>query len=268
MNPWRRSVSIIVHRDGALESTTLRIPLWVLRGLLIAAIATAVLLVLAVAFYGPIARQAARVPGLVREVERLTLDNARVRELAVALDSVEANYARLRRMVGADIVPDPVQIGSPIPVAPALLVQAAGHRPAYDPGPSVPRHWPLDERGYLTRGYVADAGSGPGAPEPHSGLDLAVPVGALVRAAGGGTVLQTGDEPEYGLFVLLQHPNGYQTLYGHLSRITAGEGERVPEGTVVGRSGNTGRSSAPHLHFEIRHNGVSIDPSTLVKERP
>lgn len=263
MNGWRRGVSIIVHRDGALNSTTFRIPVWILRGLLIAAITTVVFLALAVAFYGPIARQAARVPGLVREVERLTLETARVRELALALDSVEASYARLRGMVGADIVPDPVQIGSALPVAPALLVLPADLRPAYEAGPSVPRHWPLEERGYVTRGYA----SGGAADEQHPGLDVAVPVGALVRAAGGGTVLQAGEEPEYGRFVLLQHPNGYQTMYGHLSRITAIAGEPIAAGAVLGRSGNTGRSSAPHLHFEIRHNGVSVDPLTLVKER-
>ncbi len=263
MKGWRRYVSIIVHRDGALDSRTFRVPVWVLRGLLVGAIVTVVLLALAVAFYGPIARQAARVPGLVREVERLSRDNLRVRELAVALDSVQAGYQRLRSMVGADVVPDPVQVGSALPVAPAVEVLPAEARVAYDPGPSPPRYWPLDERGYLTRGYASPGGGD----EQHPGLDIAVPVGALVRAAAGGTVLQAGEEPEYGRFVLLQHPNGYQTMYGHLSRVVAVEGERVPARAVVGRSGNTGRSSAPHLHFEIRLNGVSIDPLTMVKER-
>jgi murein DD-endopeptidase MepM/ murein hydrolase activator NlpD len=257
-----RSVSIIVQRDGALKASTLRVPLWLLRGLLIAGITVTVFLALAVAFYGPIARQAARVPGLRREVERLTRDNARVRELALALDSVEANYGRLRSMVGADIVPDPVQIGSPLPVAPAIVVLAAELRPQYESGPSVPRFWPLSGAGYVTRGYAATGT----AEEQHSGVDVAVPVGDLVRAAGGGTVLQAGDDPEYGRFVLLQHPNGYQTMYGHLSRVTAQEGARVAAGAVLGRSGSTGRSTAPHLHFEVRHNGVSIDPLTLVKE--
>lgn len=257
----RRSVSVMIHRDGALKSTSYRVPLWLLRGLLIAAIAVIVFLVLAVAYYAPIARQAARVPGLEREVERLQRDNARVRELAQALDSVEANFSRLRSLVGADIVPDPVQLGSPLPVAPALLVLPRELRPVYVAGPTDPRHWPLDERGYVTRGYSEAEGS-----DQHPGLDVAVPVGALVRVAGGGTVLQAGEDPEYGRFVLVQHADGYQTMYGHLSRTTTVEGERVRAGRVIGRSGNTGRSTAPHLHFEIRHNGVSIDPLTMVKE--
>lgn len=267
MSRSRRGVSILVSIDGALKSTTYRAPLWVVRLALGGAVGLAVLLVAAVTFYGPIARAAARVPGLEREVERLSVDRDRVRELAQALDSVEANYARLRQMVGADIVPDPMQLGSSAPVAPAVLVVPAGLKPTYERGPSVPHHWPLDERGYVTRGQVADnAASAPGSDEAHPGIDIAVPVGTLVRAAGGGTVLQTGEGAEYGRFVLLQHPEGYQTMYGHLSRITAVEGARIAAGEVLGRSGNTGRSSAPHLHFEVRQNGVSIDPLTLIKE--
>ena len=114
---------------------------------------------------------------------------------------------------------------------------------------------------YITRGQNADSTD-----EAHPGVDIAVPIGTLVRATAGGTVLQTGNEREYGYFALIQHPNGYQSMYGHLSRVVAVQGTRIRAGEVVGRSGNTGRSSAPHLHFEIRHNGVSIDPLTLIRE--
>lgn len=262
MSRLRRSVSVIVHRDGALKGKTYRIPLWALRGVLVVVVAAAVLLVLAVTFSTPIARQAARVPRLEREVERLRTDNARIRELAAALDSVEASYARLRNMVGADIVPDPVALASPLLLAPAIVVRPAGQRVRYESGASAPKHWPLDERGYVTRGQV----SADSAADVHPGLDIAVAVGTVVRAAGGGSVLQTGEEPEYGLFVLVRHPEGYQSMYGHLSRITAVQGTRIRAGEVLGRSGNTGRSTAPHLHFEIRLNGVSVDPLTMAKE--
>ena len=91
-------------------------------------------------------------------------------------------------------------------------------------------------------------------------------VRTMIRASGGGEVLQTGTDPEYGLFVLLQHPDGYQTMYGHLSRVAVGLSQPVGSGEVIGLSGNSGRSSAPHLHFEIRREGKSLDPLTLVKE--
>jgi len=87
-----------------------------------------------------------------------------------------------------------------------------------------------------------------------------------VRASGGGTVGQTGEDPEYGLFVLLDHSDEYQTMYGHLSRVVVQPGAAVIRGQVIGLSGNSGRSSAPHLHFEIRQRGTSLDPRTMVKE--
>ena len=266
MSPGKRGVSLIVQRDGALQSSSYRLSLWVLRAALIAAVALTVAAVLGVAVYGPIIRQAARVPALTRELERLRADNRRIRDLANALDSVEANYEQLRHMVGADIVPDRLALGSSLPVAPAIYaaVPRGGGPAALESTPSPPRHWPLDERGYVTRGQVAGRGSG--GEEAHPGIDIAVPSGSVVRAAGGGTVLQTGVQSEYGNFVLLEHPEGYRSMYGHLSRILAVEGTRVRAGEVIALSGNTGRSSAPHLHFEIRLNGVAVDPGTMVKE--
>jgi len=262
MSGGRRGVSLIVQRDGAPRARTYRLSRWGFTALLVGSVVFAVLLVLGVAFYGPVARQAGRVPGLQREVERLRTDNRKIRQLASALDSVEANYERLRGMVGADIVPDRLLLSSALPVAPPLLAVVPGAAPRYETGSSPPTHWPLDERGYVTRGQaLADS-----AEDQHPGIDIAVPVGSVVRASGGAVVLQTGAHEEYGSFVLLEHPDGYQSMYGHLSRILAVQGTEVRAGEVIGRSGNTGRSSAPHLHFEIRHNGLSIDPGMMLKE--
>lgn len=259
----RRGVSVIVQADGALKSQQFRLPLWLLRLLLAALVVVVVLAVLGVAFYGPIARQAARVPALERDVARLELENAQVRELAVALDSLEVRYQQLRQLVGADIVPEPLALRSTLPLAAAVQARLPGQGPR-PVGPTLPTAWPLDESGYLTRGQIGPSSGD----EPHPGLDIAVPVGSLVRAAGGGTVLQAGEEPAYGRFVLIEHPDGYESMYGHLSRVVVRTGDRVNEGEVIGRSGNTGRSSAPHLHFEIRRQGLPVDPATLLREIP
>jgi murein DD-endopeptidase MepM/ murein hydrolase activator NlpD len=165
-------------------------------------------------------------------------------------------------MVGGDIVRDPVTIGVALPVAPAVLAHVADAPRGPSVGLSLPRRWPLDETGFITRGQV-EAGTHD---EAHPGLDIAVAVGSVVRASGGGTVHQLGEDPEYGFFVLLDHPDDYQTMYGHLSRILVEPGASVAPGQVIGLSGNSGRSTAPHLHFEIRQKGVSIDPRTMVKE--
>ena len=134
----------------------------------------------------------------------------------------------------------------------------------YESGASHPGHWPLDVEGFVTRGQVRAGESGVG--ESHPGIDIAVPVGTPVRAAGGGAVSAAGTDPNYGLYVLLRHPDGYETLYGHASRLLVAEGEQVASGQVIALTGNSGRSTAPHLHFEIRHEGKSVDPLTLVKE--
>ena len=260
----RRLVSLILHVDGSSASRTVRLPLWGVR-LMVAGVIAVILLVLAgVSFYGPLARQAARVPGLEQELERLRTDNATIRDLAATLDSVESRYARLREVIGTELAPDPLALGSDLPVAPAVMARNPGQAMRYGTGPSVPRHWPLDEAGYITRGMLgADATP---TEEPHPGLDIAVPVGSLVRAVGGGEVVQTGQDPEYGIFVLLSHPGGYTSRYGHLSAITTRQGTMINAGEVLGRSGNTGRSSAPHLHVEIRKDGAVVDPTTLIKE--
>ena len=259
-----RSVTVVVQRDGTTRSRTLRFSLWAMRlGALAGATLLAGLGLLAVLYF-PVVRAAARVPGLERQVSRLEAENAMVRQLSMALDSVEMRYEQLRGMIGADIVRDPLAISSTLPLAPAVLAKVGTEPTPAGPGPTVPREWPLGERGYITRGQV-QVGS-ESRDEAHPGLDIAVPVGTMVRASGGATVNQIGDDPEYGLYVLLDHPEEYQTMYGHLSRIIVTDSQTVQAGEVLGLSGNSGRSTAPHLHFEIRQRGTSLDPRTMVKQ--
>jgi murein DD-endopeptidase MepM/ murein hydrolase activator NlpD len=222
----------------------------------------ALLLLLLAAFYGPTVRAAARVPGMERELSRLRAENAKVRELSAALDSAESRYAQVRQMMGGQIVRDPLAISSTLPVAPPVRARLAGSPLAPSSGMSVPQLWPLDETGYITRGQVKAGGRD----EAHPGIDIAVSVGSLVRASGGAVVRQAGEDPEYGLFVLLEHAGGYQSMYGHLSRILVTPDASVVSGQVIGLSGNSGRSTAPHLHFELRQGGLSLDPQTMVKE--
>lgn len=261
-----RHVTLVVHEDGELHSRTYRYPRWVVKTALWGAIGIAGVLLLGLALYLPIVAQAARVPGLVRQVDRLEAENRKIADLVAALDSAERRYDRIRTMLGADIVPDPVRLGATLPVAPTIRARTASSPNPYEAGPSVPTHWPLDEAGYVTRGQALGSAPTDNREEAHPGVDVAVPIGVPVRASGGGTVLQAGEDPEYGTFVLVEHPDGYQSKYGHLSRRTVNAGQAVDAGVVIGLSGNTGRSSAPHLHFEIRRGNEPIDPRTMLKE--
>jgi murein DD-endopeptidase MepM/ murein hydrolase activator NlpD len=265
----RRAYTILVQRDGALESRSFRVSVWAARAAMFVGAGVLAVLVGMVLLWGPIVRAAGRVPGLENKVTRLQAENAKIVELSAAVDSLEQRYGQVRRMLGADIVPDPVGRASTLPVAPPIRAKlpnapapASAPVAAEDDSLAPPRRWPLDESGFLTRGQVTDSAR----EENHPGLDIAVPVGTLVRASGAGTVAQAGSDPEYGSFVLLQHRNSYQTMYGHLSRILVDSGTTVQPGDAIGLSGNSGRSSAPHLHFEIRRQGVSLDPLTLVKD--
>jgi murein DD-endopeptidase MepM/ murein hydrolase activator NlpD len=272
-----RGVTIVVHTDGDLDSRQYRFPRWLVQAGKWGAMAVAVLVVLFFAFAGPLTRNAARVPILEREIARLRVENSRVQQLAAALNRAEANYQELRQILGVRAPPPPAptsrsggtvgtvasrSVLSTTMRSVAIRARAPGPGSRYETGASMPSHWPLDVKGFVTRGQVR-----PGVPdESHPGIDVAVPVGTPVRASGGGRVAAAGYDPDYGMFVLLRHPAGYETMYGHASRLVAAEGDNVQAGQVIGLSGNSGRSTAPHLHFEIRRDGKSIDPLALVKE--
>jgi murein DD-endopeptidase MepM/ murein hydrolase activator NlpD len=215
-----------------------------------------------IVLYAPIAGLAGSVPGLKRDIARLEADNAKVRELAHALDQTEARYDQLREMLGADLVVNSGAFTAPLPMAPAVVGRPPGQPATFEPQASTPSHWPLDVDGYITRGQVGTGSRR----EAHPGIDVAVPSGSVVRAAGGGRVIDAGTDDEYGEFVRLAHPDGLESMYGHLSRITAVTGGYVAAGEVIGLSGNSGRSSAPHLHFEIRVEGRFQDPLDYVAE--
>jgi murein DD-endopeptidase MepM/ murein hydrolase activator NlpD len=107
----------------------------------------------------------------------------------------------------------------------------------------------------------------------HSGQDFAVPVGTPVKAAGSGTVVKAGpngggDGPAYGNAIVIKHANGKYSQYAHLSSINVGVGAQVKAGQLIAKSGNTGNSSGPHLHFEIRttpNYGSALNPMAFLR---
>ena len=196
---------------------------------------------------------------LTSQVEELESDLARLDEVVRMLDEIEERYEGIRSLFGAD----GGQVGD------AFLPPASGRsfspsRPAgLDRGDELPTSWPLSERGFLTQPLIEEGGTG----EDHPGIDIAVPAGSYFRAAGTGTVIEVGDDPVYGLYVMLDHGAGYRSLYAHASQIAVDRGALVRRNQVLGLTGSTGRSTAPHLHFEITRDGETIDPLEIV-ERP
>lgn len=194
----------------------------------------------------------ARVRSLRAEVLELRAERQRVRSLAARLDSIVRDYGQLRRALapGADSAGGGVRL--------PRVAAASGAGPG-DPGPGERWRWPLAREGFVTRSYDDDARGG------HPGLDVAVPSGSYVRAARSGVVAEAGTDTVYGRFVRLDHREGLSSLYGHADWIFVRAGDTVEGGEVIALSGNTGRSSAPHLHFEVRRDGRPVDPARLLR---
>lgn len=103
--------------------------------------------------------------------------------------------------------------------------------------------------------------------EMHSGLDIAAAMGTKICAAFGGTVKFAGVQEGYGNTIILSHANGVETLYGHCSKLCVSVGETVNKGDGIGEVGSTGRSTGPHVHFEVRVNGKAVNPINYINSR-
>jgi len=98
----------------------------------------------------------------------------------------------------------------------------------------------------------------------HTGLDIAAGYGSPIRTALGGRVAFVGWKGGYGKTVVVEHPNGYETLYGHCSTILVNRGDTVKRGDTIARIGSTGISTGPHVHFEVREHGSRINPERVL----
>jgi murein DD-endopeptidase MepM/ murein hydrolase activator NlpD len=227
--------SMIVHlqREGGLASRTIVFTRSQVR--LLRLLFSRVGLLLAIAFAASwifFAVQTARVPILTRRLSAMRVDSARLDTLQLRLDELQRRYAQVQGLMS---------LGKTAPAA------------------TVPSHWPLSVPGYITRG------SGPSSSGEHNGLDVAVPENTEVLAAGAGTVSEVGESAEYGNFIRLTHSDGYQSFYAHLGKVLVPRNAVVSEKHVIAMSGNTGRSTAPHLHFEITQAGRSVDPLRIIR---
>jgi murein DD-endopeptidase MepM/ murein hydrolase activator NlpD len=123
---------------------------------------------------------------------------------------------------------------------------------------SRPTGWPV--KGWVTSNFGVRRDPFDGQRRMHEGLDIAARTGTPVLATAAGIVREVGTEPGYGQLVVIDHGYGFVTAYGHNSRILVKVGQRVKRGDMIATSGNTGRSSGPHVHYEVRLNGVPVNP--------
>ena len=130
---------------------------------------------------------------------------------------------------------------------------------------TLPLRRPLAGRMEITSGYGPRIDPFMGRMALHAGLDIREEPGTPVRATAGGKVVSAGWSGGYGNMVEIEHENDLATRYGHLSMITVAEGQYVSPGTILGRVGSTGRSTGPHLHYEVRIDGEAVDPGRFLR---
>jgi murein DD-endopeptidase MepM/ murein hydrolase activator NlpD len=131
---------------------------------------------------------------------------------------------------------------------------------------SLPLRWPV--RGRVNSEYGRRPSPWHGAAEQHSGLDISTPPGTPVMCPAPGRVVLAGAGGDYGRHVLVEHSNGVRSLYGHLSKVDVKAGQLVEKGQLLGLTGSTGRSTGPHLHYELRVAGKAVNPRKFLWDRP
>ena len=175
---------------------------------------------------------------LARELEQRRATSAAAR--ARAASQPPGRASRSRPAAGATAAPSPTATSTPEPPAPTFVRPGDGHQ---------------------TSAY------GPRWGRQHAGVDLAAGSGSPVRAVTAGRVQSAGVERGYGNCVRLLHPDGTVSVYAHLSALSVTQGQVVQAGDLLGEEGNTGNSTGPHLHFEIRSDGTPIDPAEWLRAR-
>ncbi|BCV23198.1 M23 family metallopeptidase [Moorella sp. Hama-1] len=127
-----------------------------------------------------------------------------------------------------------------------------------------PSHWPV--QGPVTSPFGRRDSPFSWREEVHDGIDIAAAYGAEVQAAGNGRVTFAGWMPVYGQAVIIDHGYGFTSLYGHNSELLVKEGDQVVRGQAIARAGSSGRSTGPHVHFQIKLNGELVDPLNYLEE--
>jgi murein DD-endopeptidase MepM/ murein hydrolase activator NlpD len=274
----RISILIVPEKEGAVFS--FKVSLLLLRAAIIAAVAGVILFVIIFFSWANLARKAAVTDKIRRENEEFAREQERVAQLQSRVERLTMLEEKIRKALGADIALDGTNPpSSNVPVQwDSAGAESSGEYAAAKPEEFKPREtpyqfndlsvlnagdlpslWPL--RGYITRGFEVD----PVVPShSHTGVDIAAGTGTVVKATAGGVVVWTGWSPLYGNVVLLAHASGYFSFYGHNQMNLVKPKDRVERGTPIALLGNTGKSSAPHLHFEIWHESQPLDPAELL----
>ncbi|MCP4550080.1 MAG: M23 family metallopeptidase [bacterium] len=255
-------IRVYLVPDKGHDSVERIVPLLYFR-LMVAAAVVGVLALLFLVFSSGslfIEKQERRI--LERRLEEMNKRVARVHSLEIQLEETTLVLLKIQEMLGNrapmpdSLLQSMVARESRAGEAMALLegdLSIEGQQMLH----TTPNTWPVV--GWVSRVFVGKRG-----PTYHPGIDIVAEMGTPVRSAGDGIVLVAGWNDEYGNFVLVEHGFGITTLYAHNSSLSVRKEDRVKSGDVIAFLGNTGRSTGAHLHFEVRRNGIPVDPKNYL----
>ncbi len=214
---------------------------------------------------------------LKQENESLKRYNAKVVELEKELSEYERFVQRVAQLAGVeymgqtepqlahyseDMVPEGVEIIPLLAEREEEMIYTPDSIVAQlDSMMQIPMGAPIE--GWITQKFSMNI---PGFGREHPGVDFAAKIGTEVKTTASGKVIFAGWDDTYGNLVAVDHGNGYLTYYGHNSKNLVNVGDAIRQDDVIALSGNTGRSSAPHLHYEIRKDEVPIDPEDFLRQ--
>lgn len=263
--PHAGAMIIHVQRESGLANRTIIFSQRQVRLFRAAAIVLASLIVIGAVSWVFLAAQAARVPLLTRRVATLQHDVARVDTLQHSLNELAARFQQVQHMMGGTAAPmlatTPATPTSPTPAAASTKtaapppVAATVAAPVAVDSARPPDLWPLPMAGTLL-------------PSNTLALEVAVPLGTPIRAAGAGLVVEVADDSTLGKIIRISHRSGYETVYAGASEVRVAKGDHVAAGAVIALSGDAPGTLEPHLHFEMRRHGVAIDASSVIKKGP
>jgi len=245
-------VTVMIIPDGAEARRGFRMREWHFKAALGALGVIILAILLFFIFYGPIMSRAFLADKLEEENERLLKYQYKVQLLEKNLNQTRDIVSRLINLAGVDIE---------FPVMPddstlfASLDEVGMAAVARSAGPDL--NWPsgLPVTGFVTQDFILDDST-----HFHPGIDIACVEGTPVLATAIGEVVMSGFDEVYGNIVVIKHNDSVTTLYGHNKEILVEVGEKVLPGSRIALSGNTGKSTAPHVHYEIRVNDEPVNP--------
>lgn len=235
--PHAGSMVIQVQRERGLANRTLTFTTTQVRLFRMGLWVGGTLLVLLLTSWMYLAYRATQVPRMRAEIATLREANTRIDTLQRSLVEMERRYLQVQLLLGlAD--------------APAIATSSSAPAAATEPN-----SWPLPTSGRMLGETSAGA------------VLIGVPLGTMVRAAGGGTIVEVKGDPRLGQEIRIRHAGGFESVYRNVTEARVGGGQHVRSGAPIARSGPSGEGDAsePHLQFELRKDGRAVDPTTLIK---